>query len=117
MTGTFPPFKLLEKLGGITMLPAVAQADLRNRNPQNYQRLAAFLELYDGTGTIANLDERLRATFEVPEIPGAGTAMPNRPTVDMPPPKLRSAMPPARKIFGSSNGLAVNYSINRLPKI
>lgn len=87
VTGTFPPFKLLEKLGGITMLPAVAQADLRNRNPQNYQRLAAFLELYDGTGTIANLDERLRATFEVPEIPGAGTAMPNRPTVDMPPPE------------------------------
>jgi hypothetical protein len=71
-TGKFPPFKLLEKLGGITFLPAVAQAELRNRNPQNYQRWAAFLELYDGTGTIANLDERLRAAFEVPEIPGAG---------------------------------------------
>src|SRR5690606_7061822 len=36
-TGRFPPFKLLEKLGGITALPAVAQAELRNRNPQNYQ--------------------------------------------------------------------------------
>ena len=70
-TGKFPPFKLLEKLGGIVELLPVAQAALRNLNPQNYQRWAAFLELYDGTGTIANLDERLRAAFEVPEIPGA----------------------------------------------
>ena len=83
-TGTFPPFKLLEKLGGITALPAVAQAELRNRNPQNYQRWASFLELYDGTGTIANLDERLRAAFEVPEIPGADAAKPNQPTADTP---------------------------------
>lgn len=86
-TGTFPPFKLLEKLGGITMLPAVAQAELRNRNPQNYQRWAAFLELYDGTGTIANLDERLRAAFEVPEIPGADAAKPSQPTADTPTPE------------------------------
>ena len=75
-TGTFPPFRLLEKLGGITGLPAVAQAELRNRNPQNYQRWAAFLEFYDGSGTIANLDERLRGAFDVPEIPGAGAARP-----------------------------------------
>lgn len=73
-TGRFPPFKLLEKLGGITALPAVDQADLRNRNPQNYQRWAAFLELYEGTGTIANLDVRLRDAFDIPEIPGADTA-------------------------------------------
>jgi len=83
-TGTFPPFKLLEKLGGITALPAVAQAELRNRNPQNYQRWASFLELYDGTGTIANLDERLRSAFEVPEIPGADAAKPDRTTADTP---------------------------------
>lgn len=82
-TGKFPPFKLLEKLGGITALPAVAQAELQNRNPQNFQRWAAFLELYDGTGTIANLDERLRAVFEVPEIPGAEEARP-APIVDHP---------------------------------
>ncbi|GGA00044.1 protein DpdH [Sphingobium fuliginis] len=86
-TGTFPPFKLLEKLGGITALPAVAQAELRNRNPQNYQRWATFLELYDGTGTIANLDERLRAAFEVPEIPGADAAKPSEPTADTPTPE------------------------------
>jgi len=81
-TGKFPPFKLLEKLGGITALPAVAQAELRNRNPQNYQRWAAFLELYDGTGNIANLDERLRAAFEVPEIPGAGATKPPEETTE-----------------------------------
>lgn len=86
-TGTFPPFKLLEKLGGITALPAVAQAELRNRNPQNYQRWATFLELYDGTGTIANLDEHLRAAFEVPEIPGADAAKPSEPTADTPTPE------------------------------
>ncbi|TIX40181.1 MAG: hypothetical protein E5V19_05305, partial [Mesorhizobium sp.] len=69
-TGTFPEFRLLEKLDGIKALPAVAQADLQSRNPQNFKRWAAFLELYDGSGTIANLDERLRAAFDVPEIPG-----------------------------------------------
>lgn len=55
-----------------------------NRDPQNYERWAAFLELYDGTGTIANLDERLRAAFEVPEIPGADAAKPIEPTIDAP---------------------------------
>ncbi len=74
VTGRFPPYKLLEKLEGITSLPPVAQAELRNRNPQIFERWAAFLELYDGTGKIINLDERLRAAFEVPEIPGADAA-------------------------------------------
>lgn len=86
-TGTFPPFRLLEKLDGIKVLPAVAQAELRNRNPQNYQRWAAFLELYDGTGAIANLDERLRAAFDVPEIPGADPAKPGSTIVDAPAPE------------------------------
>lgn len=61
--GAFPPFKLLEKIGGITALPAVAQAELENRNPQNFHRWAAFLELYDGSGIISNLDDRLRSAF------------------------------------------------------
>lgn len=86
-TGTFPPFRLLEKLGGITVLSVVAQNELRNRNPQNYQRWAAFLELYDGTGTIANLDERLRAAFEIPEIPGADAAKPSATAADAPTPE------------------------------
>ena len=81
-TGKFPPFKLLEKLGGITALPVVAQDELANRNPQNFQRWAAFLELYDGTGKIANLDERLRAALEVPEIPGASAAKVAEPVTD-----------------------------------
>lgn len=77
-TGSFPPFSLLTKLGGITALPAVAQADLQNRNSQYFQRWSAFLELYDGTGEITNLDPRLRATFDVPDIPGAeSTSQPN----------------------------------------
>ncbi|MEQ1899558.1 MAG: protein DpdH [Devosia sp.] len=69
--GAFPPFKLLEKLGGVKALPLAAQAQLQNRNPQIFQRWEAFLELYDGTGEIKNLDAPLREAFEVPEIPGA----------------------------------------------
>lgn len=70
-TGAFPPFKLLEKLGGVKALPLAAQTQLQNRNPQIFQRWEAFLELYDGTGEIKNLDAPLREAFEVPEIPGA----------------------------------------------
>ena len=70
-TGTFPPFKLLEKLGGVKALPLAAQTQLQSRNPQSFQRWEAFLELYDGTGEIKNLDAPLREAFEVPEIPGA----------------------------------------------
>lgn len=81
-TGSFPPFKLLEKLGGIKALPAVVQADLQSRNPQNFQRWAAFLEIYDGTGKIANLDQHLRDALEVPEIPGAAAAKLDAPTDD-----------------------------------
>lgn len=72
-TGNFPEFRLLEKLNGIKAMQPVAQADLQSRNPQNFKRWAAFLELYDGSGTISNLDERLRAAFDVPEIPGASS--------------------------------------------
>ncbi len=69
--GTFPPIKLLEKLGGVKELPLAAQSQLQSRNPQSYQRWEAFLELYDGTGEIKNLDAHLREAFDVPEIPGA----------------------------------------------
>ncbi|WP_133250332.1 protein DpdH [Novacetimonas pomaceti] len=82
--GTFPPFRLLEKLGGIKKLPAVVQAELQNRNPSNYHRWAAFLELYDGTGQIVNLDERLRAAFDVPKIPNAADAKPVEPLIETP---------------------------------
>lgn len=70
-TGTYPPFRLLEKLGGVKVLPLAAQAQLQSRNPQIFQRWEAFLELYDGTGEIKNLDAALRDTFDIPEIPGA----------------------------------------------
>ena len=80
--GDFPSAKLLEKLGGIKVLPAVTQADLQNRNPQNFPRWAAFLELYDGTGKIANLDGRLREAFDVPAIPGADEAVKGLPIDD-----------------------------------
>ena len=70
-TGTFPPFRLLEKLGGVKVLPLAAQSQLESRNPQTFQRWEAFLELYDGSGEIKNLDARLRDAFEIPEIPGA----------------------------------------------
>ena len=43
--GAFPPFRLLEKLGGVKALPLAAQTELQNRNPQSFQRWEAFLEL------------------------------------------------------------------------
>ena len=70
-TGDFPPFRLLEKLGGVQALSPTAQTELRNRNPQIFRRWEAFLELYDGTGEVKNLHAPLRNAFDVPEIPGA----------------------------------------------
>jgi Cdc6-like AAA superfamily ATPase len=90
-TGNFPSAKLLEKLGGIKALPAVAQAELQNRNPQSFLRWAAFLELYDGTGKIENLDTRLRDAFDVPEIPGAAEASEVGPIVGPRPDQARPA--------------------------
>ncbi|MBZ9803380.1 protein DpdH [Mesorhizobium sp. ES1-6] len=73
-TGNFPPYRLLEKLGGVKMLPLTAQVLLQNRNPQVFQRWEAFLELYDGSGEIKNLEAPLREAFGVPEIPDAAVA-------------------------------------------
>ena len=70
-TGNFPPSRLLEKLGRVQALPPAAQNELENRNPLHAQRWIAFLELYDGTGEIKNLDPQLREAFALPEIPGA----------------------------------------------
>ena len=49
----------------------VVQFDLKRRNPQNFNRWAAFLEIYDGTGAIVKLDPELLKALDVPEIPGA----------------------------------------------
>ena len=76
-TGEFPPFHLLEKLGGVQALSLTAQTELQNRNPQNSPRWAAFLELYDGTGQVKNLNVPLRDAFNVPEIPGAAEEQSN----------------------------------------
>ena len=70
LTGDFPPSRLLDKLGGVEALSLAARRELQNRNPQVSGRWEAFLELYDGTGEIKNLNARLRETFNVPEIPG-----------------------------------------------
>lgn len=70
-TGAFPPFRLLAKLGGVKALPLSEQTQLQNRNPQVFERWAAFLELYDGTGEIKNLEPALRDAFDIPAIPGA----------------------------------------------
>ena len=64
--GAFPPFKLLEKLGGVKELRTAAQTELQNRNPQTFGRWEAFLELYDGTGEIKNLEAPLREAFRGP---------------------------------------------------
>ena len=55
----------------MTALSLAAQTELQNRNPALCHRWEAFLELYDGTGKIKNLDAQLLEAFNVPEIPGA----------------------------------------------
>ena len=74
-TGSYPPIALLEKLGGVTALTAAAQLQLEQRNPQNANRWRAFLELYDGSGAVKNLDAALRDAFQIPEIPGVDAAL------------------------------------------
>lgn len=73
-SGQFPTYKLLERLGGVRQLSLPAQAQLRSRNPQLFERWAAFLELYDGTGEVRNLDQAVREALGVPEIPDAPAA-------------------------------------------
>lgn len=74
-TGTFPPFQLLEKLKGVKLLPVAAQLQLEAKSPQYAGRWKAFLELYDGSGEIRNLDANLREALDVPEIPGASAGL------------------------------------------
>jgi len=105
-TGVFPPYKLLEKLGEERALPLAARNELQNRNPQLFQRWEAFLELYDGGGEIRNLDERLRAAFEVPEIPGAEAAKSPETPVDEPGPET------PRAVAASREDLAIEQWIN-----
>ncbi|MDX0698077.1 hypothetical protein GOD53_29190 [Sinorhizobium medicae] len=75
-TGSFPPLQLLEKLGGVKLLPLASELQLESRNPQFSGRWKAFLELYDGSGEIKNLDARLREAFDVPEISDASDDVP-----------------------------------------
>jgi len=104
-TGTFPPFGLLAKLGGVKELPLSARADLQNRNPHAFERWEAFLELYDGTGQIRNLDSKLRGAFDVPEIPGA---------VDLPAPTDSPDVGPdtPKPLTGSRDDQAIQEWIN-----
>ena len=87
-TGAFPPFDMLEKLGGVKALPMAAQRQLENFDPQCSKRWEAFLELYDGTGKIKNLDTTLREAFEVPEILGVAQEPVNGPEEGEEPPEV-----------------------------
>jgi energy-coupling factor transporter ATP-binding protein EcfA2 len=96
-TGQFPSPRLLEKLRGIRVMSSVAQRDLERRNPQNFKRWAAFLEIYDGTGAILNLDPRLHQALNVPEIPGVGEVIQTDNAddiVETPPPPPRPSLNP-----------------------
>jgi hypothetical protein len=74
LAGGFPPFPLIEKLGGVLELKLAARDQISSRRPEDAERLMAFLELYDGSGEVKNLPADLRDAFGVPEIPGVGEA-------------------------------------------
>ena len=75
-TGTFPPYRFLEKLGGPKALNLAARGRLQALKPDVADRLIAFLELYDGTGLLHNLPVDLREAFDVPEIQDVDTTTP-----------------------------------------
>lgn len=74
--GEFPPYRLLEKLGGPKALNLVARSRLQNLDSNTAERLIAFLELYDGSGSLINLSDPLREALNVPEIFGADDPLP-----------------------------------------
>ncbi|WP_420566416.1 protein DpdH [Thalassobaculum sp.] len=69
--GAYPSLQLLNKLGGTRTLNAVQRNDLETRSRQHAGRWIAVLELYDGSGEIAQIDERVLQAFDIPEIVGA----------------------------------------------
>ena len=106
-TGTFPPFKLLEKLGGVEALPLAAQTQLQSRNPQSFQRWEAFLELYDGTGEIKNLDAPLCEAFEVPKFRVPPKDQPSSKLRTKGSPRVQSSLRQAPRTWRSKNGSRV----------
>ncbi|WP_277988625.1 protein DpdH [Salipiger bermudensis] len=70
-TGTFPSMQMIKKFGGIKHLKSVRRNELETRNPHNAERWISFLELFDGSGEIVRLDERILQAFDIPEIVGA----------------------------------------------
>lgn len=74
--GQYPAAQLLSKLGGDRhkRLQLSEQARLRNASPVHADRWITFLELYDGTGRIANPPAPIREAFDLPEIPDADIA-------------------------------------------
>ena len=98
----FPPFRLLTKLGGLRELKLAAQDQITSRRPEDAERIMAFLELYDGTGKVENLQANLREAFGIPDIPGIGAAAATvAPVVEreaQPKPAPRSISPQDRAI-------------------
>lgn len=106
-TGEFPPYRLLEKLGGPKVLDLAARGLLQNLNPQTAERWIAFLELYDGSGEINNLPSELRDAFGVPEIPGNDQLAPADVTAPVVDPNRTGQAP-----IASRENLAIESWIN-----
>ena len=80
-TGSFPSIRLLKKLGGIKNLKAIRRTELESRSPQHADRWISVLEIFDGTGEIVRLDQRILQAFDIPEIVGV-TNTPAAPELD-----------------------------------
>ena len=75
-SGEFPSIKMLEKFGGVEKLSLTSENSLRGRDARHADRWIALLELYDGTGNIANLPSPINEAFSIPEIPDANAPIP-----------------------------------------
>jgi hypothetical protein len=73
--GEYPSEHLLRRIGGMNALRPIDRQNLEQRDPANFSRRIALLELYDGTGKIVNLAPGLHNAFALPLLRDADKAI------------------------------------------
>jgi hypothetical protein len=69
--GEFPSTAMLRRIGGTAVLTPAQRQDVKQRDEAFAERRIALLELWQGSGEIANLDPGIHAAFGIPALHGA----------------------------------------------
>lgn len=64
--GQFPSDEMLKRIGGANLLTPVDRLEIEKKDPNNYERRTALLELWDGSRKIVNLPEGIHESFGIP---------------------------------------------------